>query len=208
MSQIKNKFLSQMPTLTIKGNNTGSTANPLDLTVAQVNAILPVFTSSLNGLVPSSGGGTTNFLRADGTWAAPSGGGGGSPVVAQYYMSTSHTANGVPMNFDTSQIDTNSAVTTGSSWKFTAPSTGYYAVGGCLVSTSGLNNYISIFKNGSRAQYVAQVGVGSNSNGFYSIISLTSGDYIDLRGDGGATYSGGSPTSDNQYSFIAISQVH
>lgn len=32
------------------------------------------FTSALPGLVPSSGGGTTNFLRADGTWAAPSGG--------------------------------------------------------------------------------------------------------------------------------------
>lgn len=40
MSQIKNKFLSQMPTLTIKGNNSGSTANPLDLTVAQVNTML------------------------------------------------------------------------------------------------------------------------------------------------------------------------
>ncbi len=29
-----------------------------------------------------SGGGTTNFLRADGTWAAPSGGGGGDMVLA------------------------------------------------------------------------------------------------------------------------------
>lgn len=28
--------------------------------------------------MPASGGGTTNFLRADGTWAAPAGGGGGS----------------------------------------------------------------------------------------------------------------------------------
>ena len=71
MSQIVNKFLAQMPTLTLKGNNTGGTANAADLTVAQVNAILPVFTSSLNGLAPLSGGGTTNFLRADGTWAAP-----------------------------------------------------------------------------------------------------------------------------------------
>ena len=37
---------------------------------------LGVFTTSLAGLAPSSGGGTTNFLRADGTWAAPPGGGG------------------------------------------------------------------------------------------------------------------------------------
>jgi hypothetical protein len=34
-----------------------------------------VFTSTLNGLVPFSGGGTTNFLRADGTWHAPAGSG-------------------------------------------------------------------------------------------------------------------------------------
>ena len=37
-----------------------------------------VFTSSATGLVPASGGGTTTFLRADGTFATPSGGGGGS----------------------------------------------------------------------------------------------------------------------------------
>lgn len=29
------------------------------------------FTSTLEGLAPASGGGTTNFLRADGTWATP-----------------------------------------------------------------------------------------------------------------------------------------
>lgn len=34
------------------------------------------FTSTEKGTVPASGGGTTNFLRADGTWAAPAGGGG------------------------------------------------------------------------------------------------------------------------------------
>lgn len=33
---------------------------------------LPLFTSTDGGLVPLSGGGTANFLRADGTWAAPS----------------------------------------------------------------------------------------------------------------------------------------
>lgn len=73
MSKISNKFLAQMSALTIKGNNTGSAANPVDMTVAQLNAILPVFTNTLNGLTPLSGGGTANFLRADGTWTAPSG---------------------------------------------------------------------------------------------------------------------------------------
>lgn len=73
---VANTMLAQMTTLTIKGNNTGGNANVTDLTVAQVNVILPVFTSTLNGLAPLSGGGTANFLRADGTWTSPSGGSG------------------------------------------------------------------------------------------------------------------------------------
>lgn len=38
---------------------------------------LDLFTDVLRGVVPASGGGTTNFLRADGTWAAPPSGSGG-----------------------------------------------------------------------------------------------------------------------------------
>jgi hypothetical protein len=37
---------------------------------------LPLMSSGDAGLVPASGGGTTNFLRADGTWANPPGGAG------------------------------------------------------------------------------------------------------------------------------------
>ena len=43
------------------------------LTPAQVTALLDAFTSVLKGVVPASGGGSINFLRADGTWAAPPG---------------------------------------------------------------------------------------------------------------------------------------
>ena len=92
MAQIQTKFiannavtnakLAQMAAHTYKGNNTGSTSNPLDLTNTQVTADLDLFTTSLKGLVPGSGGGTTNFLRADGTWAAPTGTGGTVTSVA------------------------------------------------------------------------------------------------------------------------------
>ncbi|MCS6944180.1 MAG: hypothetical protein RMK97_01985 [Sutterellaceae bacterium] len=45
------------------------------------------FSSTQPGVVPASGGGTTNFLRADGTWAAPpGGGGGGAPTDADYVV--------------------------------------------------------------------------------------------------------------------------
>jgi len=33
------------------------------------------FTATTEGVVPLSGGGTSNFLRADGTWASPPSGG-------------------------------------------------------------------------------------------------------------------------------------
>jgi hypothetical protein len=55
------------------------------------DATLPLVSSSNAGLVPASGGGTTNFLRADGTWAAPAGGGGGgggSSTGGDLYLNT------------------------------------------------------------------------------------------------------------------------
>jgi hypothetical protein len=59
---------------TVLGTNSGSSF--ISQTAATITAFLNVFTSLLQGLVPASGGGTTNFLRADGNWAAPPGGGG------------------------------------------------------------------------------------------------------------------------------------
>lgn len=70
---VSNVKLAQMNANTLKGNNTGSTANASDLSATQTTAMLNTFTSTLQGLVPGSGGGTTNFLRADGTFAAPTG---------------------------------------------------------------------------------------------------------------------------------------
>jgi hypothetical protein len=60
-------------TATFKGRTTGGTGNVEDLTATQATALLNTVTTSLKGLAPASGGGTTNFLRADGTWTAPPG---------------------------------------------------------------------------------------------------------------------------------------
>ena len=74
---VSNAKLAQVPTATFKGRVTASTGNVEDLTATQATSLLDTFTTSSKGLVGASGGGTTNFLRADGTWAVPSGGGGG-----------------------------------------------------------------------------------------------------------------------------------
>lgn len=48
---------------------------------------LPAATTLAKGLLPILGGGTTNFLRADGSWSAPGGGGGMiPPATKQIYV--------------------------------------------------------------------------------------------------------------------------
>ena len=51
------------------------------------DATLPLVSSTDAGLAPASGGGTTNFLRADGTWAEPPGTGGGGGGGSSYLPS-------------------------------------------------------------------------------------------------------------------------
>lgn len=44
-----------------------------ELSGAQATSLLDIFTSTVRGVVPASGGGTANFLRADGVFAVPPG---------------------------------------------------------------------------------------------------------------------------------------
>ena len=81
---VTNAKLANVATATFKGRVTAGTGDPEDLTGTQATTLIDLFTSSLKGLVPGSGGGTSNFLRADGTWQVPGGGGNvtttGSPA--------------------------------------------------------------------------------------------------------------------------------
>lgn len=56
---------------------------------------LNVFSATEKGLVPASGGGTTNFARADGTWAAPPGGGSVNSVSGSDPIASTGGANPV-----------------------------------------------------------------------------------------------------------------
>jgi hypothetical protein len=72
---VSNAKLANVATSTFKGRTTAGTGSPEDLTSTQATALLNSFSSTLKGLAPASGGGTSNFLRADGTWTTPAGGG-------------------------------------------------------------------------------------------------------------------------------------
>ena len=70
---VTNTMLSTVSTSTIRGRVTAGTGAVENLTGTQATTLLDTFTSALKGLAPASGGGTSNFLRADGTWAAAGG---------------------------------------------------------------------------------------------------------------------------------------
>lgn len=72
-------FPSSLPPNTVVGNVSPVSA---PASAVPISSLITgsLFTPTAPGTVPGSGGGTTLFLRADGTWAAPPGGvGGGSP---------------------------------------------------------------------------------------------------------------------------------
>ncbi len=60
--------LANLATARLLGRVTSGTGVPEAMTGTQATTLLDAFTSGLKGLAPASGGGTTNFLRADGTW--------------------------------------------------------------------------------------------------------------------------------------------
>lgn len=70
------------------GRITAGAGDTEELTGAQANTLLPVFTGVLNGLVPLSGGGTVNFLRADGSWVP----GGSGAATTEAFVTIGNTA--------------------------------------------------------------------------------------------------------------------
>ena len=80
--------LASIAATTVLGNSAASAAQPTALTKAQFTSLVNTFNSTLSGAVAASSGGSVNFLRADGTWAAPGGGGSGTvtSIVADATM--------------------------------------------------------------------------------------------------------------------------
>lgn len=93
---------------TLPGTDLSYTASTRSLESSTGNDVtLPLFSTSSTdaGLVPgSSTGGTTNFLRADGTWAAPPSGGAGTDLsyTASTRVLASSTGNDVTLPLVTS----------------------------------------------------------------------------------------------------------
>lgn len=115
----------------------GGSGTFVGITNAALTALLNPFTSSLSGVVPPSGGGSVNFLRADGIWAAPGG------VVASISnsdgtLTISPTIGAAVASLNLAHANTWSANQTFSNILFS------------LASGNGIVDTSSILSNGSR----------------------------------------------------------
>jgi len=106
-------------------------------------------------------------------------------------QSIPNNAAAVIINFEDVDYDTDSAVTIGAAWKFTAPATGYYHLD-CFILFStttgwaqGERGHLAVYKNGvslavlSRNDYEGNPGYMPLSGS--TTVHLTINDYIDIR---------------------------
>lgn len=119
---------------------------------------IATFASGTRGLVPVSGGGTTNFLRADATFAAPSGGGSSTWISLTDTTPTSYTG----------QAGKYVKVNSGESGLEFGTSSGGVTDHGALTGLTDSDDHTQyLLVNGSRAMY------GTLMMGDYYITGIT-----------------------------------
>jgi hypothetical protein len=138
-------------------------------------------------------------------------------IAARY---TSNVAQGLTspflLDFATRDYDTHGAVTTGASWKFTAPAPGRYRVTACselnsVADTAGNLYSHRLYKNGTPTQYISSRYVESTAVTAKALqgsgtIALVAGDTIDVRLE--HTLSGSHQTNTNSSSnWIAVERL-
>lgn len=105
-------------------------------------------------------------------------------VSARYATSTAQSISTTAtiVNFSTKDYDTHNAVTTGASWKFTAPISGKYLICAFVAPANNNNNHFSeLYINGSVKLMMSAILSLYEMPHSTSIVNLNAGDYIDLR---------------------------
>ena len=149
VNQVSLNKLAQIPIDTILGNNTANPDDVVALTGTEVTAILDQFTSTLKGVVPQSGGGTTNFLRADGSWAAPPSGGSGTVNSGTQYNLAYYATTGTAVS-QLGSLGTSTQVLHGNASG--APTWGAVALG------SDVSGQLPLANGGTNANLTAVAG--------------------------------------------------
>jgi hypothetical protein len=178
-------------TITIDGSAGGAT----DLTYIAATRVLesssgtdvtlPLVTSANAGLAPASGGGTSNFLRADATWAAPT-----LPAFSGALMEKtsdqSITSAGAAVSWDAESYDVGNWWTSGSPTRMTVPSgvTRIRITACCRTGTNNQNITGNLLKNGSDVFAGNPGGYSFSATGGVMLVSpvleVVAGDYFEV----------------------------
>jgi hypothetical protein len=180
------------PADTIKGNDTGATAATMDLTPAQVAAMLPAVvgdsgSGGTQGLVPAPAAGDAaagKFLSAAGGWAVPAGGGGGggyNPYAAGVPVLSSWTqvnatgvsfAQGAVSGGITTAVSISAPEKTSDSstlLTMAAPATTPYRVAVCGKLSATITPYINMFAGWvDSAGKMQLIGISDRTSGAYA----------------------------------------
>lgn len=114
-------------------------------------------------------------------------------ISASYYMeANASVSTTLPFQYNTKLWDTHGAVTTGSSWKFTAPIAGRYKFRTLTLSSGAGGGWIGIYKNGTLYQRLGyHADLQSNPENASATIELLAGEYFDIRSISAFTALGG-----------------
>lgn len=119
-----------------------------------------------------------------GRWSGPNQIAATETIAARYTVAAAVSGSPTqPINYATKTFDTHNAVTTGSSWKFTAPAQGIYrlSIVGLSTITGGA---FQLFKNGVVYSYLGTtVTANTTTCSGSTLVQLNAGDYIDVRLD-------------------------
>lgn len=153
----------------------------------------------------------SNFLSIERV-SGPSAIAASETVTARYMSGVAQAINSTPsiLDYATKDFDSHNAVTTGASWKFTAPVAGIYNVSAQFeeASTSLITQIIALYKNGSIFSVYRTARQATNSAAetpvMNTTIRLLAGDFIDIRK---VTNGTASTTPDTQANFVCITKV-
>ena len=213
--------LDSLSASTFVGSN--SSKNLVSLSAATATSYLNQFTSLLQGVVPASGGGTSNFLRADGTWAAAgvstspgdvykvlasngttttwqySGLGDGS-----YPSNTIILGRGKPVSLS---VTDNTIISAAAS----SMSSGNYNVivgdTGTSITTGNTNTYVGMIGTGAQPSSVAyqSVAIGSRTRAYGAnlvVVGDTARAYSDSVAIGQNSLAGSTGAYNNSYNVV------
>ena len=159
----------------------------VDLSTADSEAFVSTvpnttFTDTEDGLTPASGGGSTNFLRADGSWQDPGGGGGTDRIACCPFGGKS---DGIGKFLIANGKSTDADDSTKPKTRQPIGLTGTLTRLVYQTKEGTSSTQMKIHINGSVEATVLLANINANFGGVETIsVSVTAGDYAEIEYDG------------------------